>query len=127
MLTEWLKNNALTTDDIRLEGISVFPIQPFLGNTIGQRYKLSCVVEVYNGDKRKQQTRPLRPERVIFNPPATIVIWKDGTKTVVKAQEGDRYDRMTGVAMCYMKKALGNTSRAFNDALKAAGIGEGRE
>lgn len=61
----------------------------------------------------------MKAERVIFNPPATIVIWKDGTKTVVKAQD-DRYDRMTGVALCYMKKALGNTSRAFNDALKAA-------
>lgn len=65
----------------------------------------------------------MKAERVIFNPPATIVIWKDGTKTVVKAQD-DRYDRMTGVALCYMKKALGNTSRALNDALQAAGIGE---
>lgn len=119
MLTEWLKKNALTTDDIRLEEISVFPIQPFFGNTIGQRYKLTCGVEVYNGDKRKQQPSPLHPERVIFNPPATIVIWKDGTKTVVKVQD-DRYDRMTGVALCYVKKALGNTSRALNDALKAA-------
>ena len=70
-------------------------------------------------DERKRKPKALAPERVIFNPPATIVIWKDGTKTVVKAQD-DRYDRMTGVALCYMKKALGNTSRALNDALKAA-------
>ena len=26
---------------------------------------------------------------VIFNEPATIIIWKDGTKTVVKCQEGE--------------------------------------
>lgn len=75
------------------------------------------------GSAKERSPQALTPERVIFNPPATIVIWKDGTKTVVKAQD-DRYDRMTGVALCYMKKALGNTSRAFNDALKAAGIWE---
>lgn len=72
---------------------------------------------------RLKAPNAMKAKRVIFNPPATIVIWEDGTKTVVKAQD-DRYDRMTGVAMCYMKKALGNTSRAFNDALRAAGIGE---
>ena len=27
-------------------------------------------------------------KNVIFNEPATIIIWKDGTKTVVKCQEG---------------------------------------
>lgn len=34
---------------------------------------------------RKQQK--LKVERVIFNTPATIVFWNDGTKTVVKCQE----------------------------------------
>lgn len=29
----------------------------------------------------------LKVERVIFNAPATIVFWNDGTKTVVKCQE----------------------------------------
>lgn len=71
------------------------------------------------GSAKERSCNALTPERIIFNPPATIVIWKDGTKTVVKAQD-DRYDRMTGVALCYMKKALGNTSRALNDALRAA-------
>lgn len=71
------------------------------------------------GSTKEYSCKDLTPKRVIFNPPATIVLWKDGTKTVVKAQD-DRYDRMTGVALCYMKKALGNTSRVLNDALKAA-------
>lgn len=65
---------------------------------------------------------PLLPavERIIFNDPATIIIWKDGSKTVVKAHGGDEFNPLTGVALCYMKKALGNSSRKFNDALHAA-------
>ena len=45
---------------------------------------------------------------VIFNEPATIIIWKDGTKTVVKCQEGEGYDSEKGMAMAISKKALGN-------------------
>lgn len=52
-------------------------------------------------------------ERVIFNDPATIIYWKDGTKTVVKCQEGDTYSKETGFVMCYLKKLLGNDN-TFN-------------
>lgn len=45
--------------------------------------------------------------RVIFNNPATIVLWGDSTKTVVKCMEGDTYSKETGLAMCICKKALG--------------------
>ena len=45
---------------------------------------------------------------VIFNESATIIIWKDGTKTVVKCQEGEDYDPEKGLAMAISKKALGN-------------------
>ena len=53
---------------------------------------------------------PYIPEikNVIFNEPATIVIWSDGTKTVVKCQEGEGYDPEKGLAMAISKKALGN-------------------
>ena len=61
----------------------------------------------------------LRYKRVVFNPPATIVLWEDGTKTVVKCGENDVYDPEKGLALCFMKKALGNTSRALNDILHA--------
>lgn len=47
-------------------------------------------------------------KNVIFNEPATIIIWKDGTKTVVKCQEGESYDPEKGMAMAISKKALGN-------------------
>ena len=50
---------------------------------------------------------------VIFNPPATIVFWKDGTKTVVKA-EGEDYDPEKGLAMAIAKKTLGNKHDYYN-------------
>ena len=45
---------------------------------------------------------------VIFNEPATIILWADGTKTVVKCQEGEGYDPEKGMAMAISKRALGN-------------------
>lgn len=56
-------------------------------------------------------------EKVIFNGPATIIKWKDGSKTVVKCQSGDIFDYEKGLAMCFTKKALGNKCN-FNDVLR---------
>lgn len=69
----------------------------------------------YTTDKNKNDVRYTAPhyampkiEKVIFNPPATIVQWKDGTKTVVKCQEGDEFDWEKGLAMAYVKRAFNN-------------------
>lgn len=50
--------------------------------------------------------------RIIFNDPATIVFWEDGTKTVVKAMDCDRFDKYAGFMAACMKKMFGSTSRA---------------
>jgi hypothetical protein len=62
----------------------------------------------------QKRVDPMKIDRVIFNNPATIVFWTDGTKTVVKCQEGDVYSKETGLALCIAKKALGNKGN-FND------------
>lgn len=49
-------------------------------------------------------------EKVIFNDPATIVFWDDGTKTVVKCRKSDTFNKETGLAFCCAKKLLGNKS-----------------
>lgn len=51
---------------------------------------------------------------VIFNNPATIVFWVDGSKTVVKCQDGDVFDPEKGLAMAISKKALGNKYSSYN-------------
>ena len=56
-------------------------------------------------------------KNVKFNGPATIVFWADGTKTVVKCQDGDDYSEEVGLAMCIVKKVFGNTSK-YNDIFK---------
>lgn len=53
-------------------------------------------------------------KHVIFNDPATIVYWADGTRTVVKCQDGDIYDPEKGLAMAISKKALGNNGNHCN-------------
>ncbi len=63
------------------------------------------------------RVRPIRIEKVIFNDPATIVFWKDGTKTVVKCQDGDEYSKEHGLALCIAKKALGNKGN-FNNVFR---------
>ena len=55
---------------------------------------------------------------VIFNNPATIVFWADGSKTVVKCQDDDIYDPEKGLAMAISKKALGNQGNYCNDIKK---------
>lgn len=90
--------------------------------------KLTCTYEredLYrpvSEDVKKKYARTkvpanMRKKSVVFNPPATIVLWEDGTKTVVKCDERDKYDPKYGLALCYMKKALGNNSRNLNDVL----------
>ena len=55
-------------------------------------------------------------KKIIFSDPATIVLWTDGSKTVVKAHN-EPFDPEKGVAMCFMKKACANTG-AFNNVFK---------
>lgn len=57
-------------------------------------------------------------KNVIFNDPATIVFWEDGTKTVVKCQDCDEFDPEKGLAMAIVKKAYGNKGSYCNKLKK---------
>ena len=52
-------------------------------------------------------------KKVLFHNPATIVFWKDGTKTVVKA-DNEKFDPEKGLAMAISRKALGNKGNYYN-------------
>ena len=56
--------------------------------------------------------------KVIYNPPATIILWEDETKTVVKCCETDIYDSEKGFAMAVIKKLCGNESALFHKLFK---------
>lgn len=59
----------------------------------------------------------MKVKNVIFSGPATIVFWKDGTKTVTKCREGETYSKEAGLAMCFMKKAIGDRTK-FQKVMK---------
>ena len=47
-------------------------------------------------------------KKVIFNKPATIVFWADGTKTVVKCADFDIWDPEKGLSMAICKRVYGD-------------------
>lgn len=46
--------------------------------------------------------------KMVYNPPMTIAIWSDGTKTMARCEDGDAYSKELGFALCVMKKKYGN-------------------
>jgi hypothetical protein len=60
-----------------------------------------------------------RIKQVIFNKEklTTVVLWADGQKTIIKCQEGDVFDEEKALALCYMKRVLGNRG-SFNETLR---------
>lgn len=65
-------------------------------------------------DEAKLEMLNPKPTKVIFNPPATIVFWSDGTKTVVQTRDDDEFDPEKGLAMAISKKALGNKHEYYH-------------
>ena len=55
--------------------------------------------------------------KVIFNDPATVVLWSDGTKTVVKCGPEDKFDTEKGLAMAIVKRMAGNDN-SFHKVFK---------
>ena len=63
---------------------------------------------------KKEKTLSMTIKKVIFSPPATIIIWDDNTKTIVKAQEDEPYDPEKGMAMCIAKHIYGDCGSYYN-------------
>ena len=61
----------------------------------------------------------LKVVKVIYNKPATIVFWNDGTKTVVVCDKKDKYDPEKGFFIACTKKLFGNDYRAGGKINKA--------
>lgn len=87
-----------------------------------------CVDDIFSTQEAqefyKQLEKTMRPKlrikKVIFNDPATIVFWYDGTKTVVKTRGKEKFDPEKGLAMAVSKKVFGTNESGSNyyDVLK---------
>lgn len=69
---------------------------------------------------RKDAAMPSKTiKKVIFNPPATVVLWEDGSKTVVKVNHEDElFDKEKGLAMAIAKHFLGNDCSSYYDEFR---------
>lgn len=81
---------------------------------------INAVYGKENANKQEETNinNQLKYAKVIFHNPATIILWEDGTKTVVKCQKGEPFDPEKGMAMCFMKKALGNKYDYYHKVAK---------
>lgn len=92
----------------------IAPVQYKNTNRIVQeRYLRAQYVNMVN----RLYGNPNKIKKVIFNDPATIVFWNDGTKTVVKAHD-EEFDPEKGLAMAISKKLLGNKGNYYNEFKK---------
>ena len=62
--------------------------------------------------------KPYEIKKVVFNPPCTIILWTDGTKTIVRAQNDEPFDPEKGMTMAFMKKVRGNKGNYFDEIKK---------
>lgn len=67
------------------------------------------------GNKTASATNTAAIKNVIFAPPATIVYWSDGSKTVVKCSEKDAFDPEKGLAMAIAKRCGGNKGSYYKE------------
>ena len=81
--------------------------------TTEDRATAKCLINSIYG-MASMPTNTVFLKKVIYNDPATIAFWSDGTKTVVKAQPGDIFDPEKGLAMVIAKKACGNKGNYYN-------------
>ena len=56
--------------------------------------------------------------KAIFHKPATIVYFDDGDKVVVKTYKDNKFNPEAGLALCILKKMLGNDAEKFHKFFK---------
>ena len=81
---------------------------------------LADVREITSAELIEAPPKPEKPyKKIIVNrkKETICILWKDGTKTVLKPQPEDTFDIEKGIALCFMKKCFHNRG-CFNDAFK---------
>lgn len=72
----------------------------------------------YENYLESEKEEEVKPKKVIFNNPATIVIWEDNTKTIVKCNKNDKFKKKAGYLMAYFQKTSGMTKHQCSKFLK---------
>lgn len=76
--------------------------------SLNARYgRKACSDKITTAVNKANMHRQIK--KVIFNNPATIVIWADNVKTIVKC-DGEKFDPEKGLAMAIAKRLLGDNN-----------------
>lgn len=65
----------------------------------------------------KETTKNNIPEKYIINQKCTVLMWKDGTKTIVKRKYGDKFDKRIAFLTAYFQKHSGLSKTKANKYL----------
>lgn len=73
-----------------------------------------------DGNLLQKENQCPKPKKVYYDDVAgiTVVMWKDGTKTIVRAAEGDKHDAYLGYCAALAKKIHGTNSALKRDLEK---------
>lgn len=95
------------------ENVGLWGVLPHNKELCYCRNDVEITKKAYNSFFGAKNTATMGIRKVIFNDPATIIFWNDGTKTVVKA-DGEAFDPEKGMAMAISKKMLGNEGNYYD-------------
>lgn len=85
-------------------------------------YKLSICTGAPSAEETpEERNKRLRGlvKKVILNGDVTVVLWNDGTKTIVRRDKNDVYDPEKAILACMAKKLYENTG-IFNEVIEDA-------
>lgn len=96
-----------------VEKVQVLQNPPFLEHLMN---KVAFITTLTEGTSRMYRMHERLPfpdvKKVIFSGPKTIVLWADGTKTIVSCGDSDTYDYYSGFCAAVVKKLFGSTTHA---------------
>lgn len=98
--------------------------EKYLPNLLGiNENKNNIKTPIFGGAYFNQDNELVYIKKVIYNDPATIVFWNDGTKTVSKCAKEDTYNAEMGLTLAIMKKLVSNefVSKTLHDWVPVEG------
>lgn len=101
-------------------------IDPDPINRLYYAYGASAGLQPEYPARPMQEAFILEVKKIIKNGPATVVFWADGSKTIVKLQDGDQDDIYAAFTAALAKKIFGSTSKVKKIMEKALKESEGK-
>lgn len=101
-------------DKIIINKYQIKEISEYCDGNHAFEIKASITPEQWHG---KIETPKLLPERYIINDGATILFWRDGTKSIVKRSDNDDFDPIKGFLWAYFQKHCGLSKTKANKYL----------